>query len=81
MNGSVGIDMDQSGPSNTSEDFQELLLTARDPSSSSLSTKELASALGVGHLPSKEEIFELLEKELLAPVKDLSGTELWRWQV
>lgn len=63
------------------ERFLDLLQTAADPSSSSLRTDELASALGIARLPSKEEAFEVLEKELLAPVRDLSGPELWRWQV
>lgn len=73
---------DEAGPSGTSHnDFLGLLHTAADPSSSSHSTDQLAKVLGIAGLPSKDEAFELLEREILAPVKDLSGPELWRWQV
>ncbi|WWC64395.1 uncharacterized protein I303_107005 [Kwoniella dejecticola CBS 10117] len=64
------------------EAFLELLDTAVNPtSSSSLSSDELASALGIDKPLNKEDALNLLEKEVLAPVHDLSGPELWRWQV
>jgi antiviral helicase SKI2 len=70
----------QAGPSRKPFDFLELLRTAADPSSS-FSTDELGEVLGISRLPSREEALASLEKEVLAPVKDLSGPELWRWQV
>ena len=70
-----------SGPSRKSHDFLDLLHTAADPSSSSLSSDELASVLGIAHIPQKEELLINLERNFLAPVKDLGGHELWRWQV
>nr|XP_019010148.1 antiviral helicase SKI2 [Kwoniella pini CBS 10737]OCF48929.1 antiviral helicase SKI2 [Kwoniella pini CBS 10737] len=64
------------------EAFLELLNTAANPTSNTaLSSDDLASALGIDKPLSKEDAINLLEKEILAPVHDLSGEELWRWQV
>jgi hypothetical protein len=62
-------------------DFLELLRTATNPTSSSaMSSDRLAKKLGIDGLPSREEAFQILEEELLAPAKDLSGPDLSRWQ-
>lgn len=62
-------------------DFLELLRTATDPTSSSaMSSDRLAKKLGIDGLPSREEALQILEEELLAPAKDLSGPDLSRWQ-
>jgi antiviral helicase SKI2 len=63
-------------------EFSRVLETIRDPSSSSaIPSTELASKLGLQLGSSRDEAILLLDKEILAPVRDLSGPELWRWQV
>lgn len=69
------------GLEDPSSDFLELLRTAGDPSSSKLTLDGLASSLGMNGLPSKEDIFDQLEKDILAPVRDLSSEDIGRWQV
>lgn len=62
--------------------FLELSRIAADPSSSSsLSSDQLASRLGIDGLPTKEDAIALLETEVLAPVRDLSDPELSAWQM
>ena len=62
-------------------DFVKLVQTAADPSSStSIPTDRLSKILGIDNVPSRQEALDALEKDLLAPVKDLSG-DLWQWQV
>ncbi|WRT70395.1 uncharacterized protein IL334_007393 [Kwoniella shivajii] len=64
------------------EAFLELLNTAANPSSNdALSSDELASALGINGPLDRKGALDLLERELLAPVSNLGGDELWRWQV
>lgn len=65
----------------TSERFLELLATSAHPKSSNLSSDELAASLGIEGLPDPDEAVKQLEKEILSPPKDLSGPDLWRWQV
>lgn len=60
----------------------DLFRTIIDPSSSkALAHDDLARSIGVGGLPSREEAIAILEKEVLAPVRDLNGPDLWRWQM
>lgn len=60
---------------------EKLLRTISDPSSTeAYSTTELARSMGIDGLPTKEVVIEGMEKEILAPIRDLSGAELWRWQ-
>ncbi|OCF39629.1 antiviral helicase SKI2 [Kwoniella heveanensis CBS 569] len=62
--------------------FLELLNTAAHPKSAdALSSEELAASLGIEGPLSRDRALDLLEKELLAPVKSLQGPELSRWQV
>ncbi|WWC91541.1 uncharacterized protein L201_006487 [Kwoniella dendrophila CBS 6074] len=62
--------------------FLELLQTAANPKSNgALSSDDLAASLGLDGPISKSRALEILEKEVLAPVENLSGDELWRWQV
>lgn len=61
-------------------DFLELLNTASNPSSSTVSSDQLAKKLGIDGLPTREEALKILEDEILAPVRDLSGPDLSRWQ-
>lgn len=62
-------------------DFLELLHAAADPGSSSKITSDgLAKKLGIDGLPTRDEALKLLEDEVLAPVRDLSGSDLSRWQ-
>lgn len=72
-NGSTDLDQ-------LERDFLELLHTASDPSSSTLSSDQLAKKLGIDGLPTREEALKILEDEVLAPVRDLSGPDLSRWQ-
>lgn len=72
-NGSTDLD-------HLERDFLELLNTASDPSSSTLSSDKLAKKLGIDGLPTREEALKILEDEILAPVRDLSGPDLPRWQ-
>lgn len=59
----------------------DLLETIMDPSSSrAIPPADLARSMGIGALPTREEAIATLEKEVLAPVRDLSGVDLWRWQ-
>lgn len=60
--------------------FLELLNTAGDPSSSTLSSDSLAASLGIEALPTAKQAVAQVEHEVLSPPKDLSGPELWRWQ-
>ena len=71
----------EAGPSRSHGAFLELLRTAASPTTASLTPDELASSLGIADVPSRAEALRLLEKEVLAPVCDLGGDELWRWQV
>jgi antiviral helicase SKI2 len=48
--------------------------------SDALPMDDLAASLGVGEHSDAQNAIENLEKEVLAPVKDLND-ELWRWQV
>lgn len=73
-NGSADLDQLES-------EFLELLNAVSDPSSSTLSTDQLAKKLGIDGLPTRDEALKLLEDEILAPVRDLSGPELSRWQM
>jgi antiviral helicase SKI2 len=61
--------------------FLELLQAAGAPSSSTLSADALAAELGINGLPTPEEAVKLVETNVLSPAKDLSGPDLWRWQV
>ncbi|WVF73142.1 hypothetical protein IAT40_007961 [Kwoniella sp. CBS 6097] len=62
--------------------FLELLNTAAHPTSAeALSSDDLAASLGIDAPLSRERALELLEQEVLAPVKSLQGPELSRWQV
>jgi hypothetical protein len=73
---------------NTSKDldqleaeFLELLNTATNPSSeSAIFSDRLAKKLGIDGLPDREESLRLLEEEVLAPARDLSGPGLSQWQ-
>lgn len=68
-------------PYSQDEGFRKLLQTISHPSSGdALSPTELARSMGLDGLPNREEAKATLEKEVLAPVQDLSGGELWRWQ-
>jgi hypothetical protein len=64
-----------------SQRLLHLLTTAGDPTSSDLSADELAKALGIEDLPTKDEALATLEEKVLAPVKDLSGPNLHQWQM
>lgn len=68
-------DMDQ-----LERDFLDLLRTASDPTSSTVTSDQFAKKLGIDGLPTREEALKVLEDEILAPVRDLSGPELSRWQ-
>jgi hypothetical protein len=69
-------------PADEDARFLKLLQTAAAPTSSAaVPSAELAASLGIGIGSSKEEALKSLEQEILAPVRDLSGSELWRWQV
>jgi antiviral helicase SKI2 len=60
---------------------ENLLRTISGPSASdAIPPADLARSMGIGGLPTKEEAIKALEAEVLAPVRDLSGPELWRWQ-
>lgn len=61
-------------------EFLELLNTASKPSSSTVSSDQLAKKLGIDGLPTREEALKILEDEILAPVRDLNGPDLSRWQ-
>jgi antiviral helicase SKI2 len=62
-------------------DFLELLQAAARPGSASTVTSDgLAKKLGIDGLPNREEALKLLEDEILAPMRDLSGPDLSRWQ-
>jgi len=62
-------------------EFLELLNTASNPTDpNSVSSDRLAKKLGLDGLPDREEAFKLLEQEILAPVRDLSGPGLSQWQ-
>jgi antiviral helicase SKI2 len=62
--------------------FLDLILAASDPQgSTSLSADDLAISLGINDLPTPDEALALVEKEVLGPVKDLSGKELYKWQM
>lgn len=65
----------------TPERFLELLNAAAHPESSNLPSEKLAEYLGIQGLPGPEEAVKQLEKDVLSPPKDLSGPDLWRWQV
>ena len=74
--GSTQNDLDQ-----LETEFLELLNTARDPSdSNAISSDRLAKKLGIDGLPDRQETLKLLEEEILAPVRDLSGPGLSQWQ-
>jgi len=62
-------------------EFLELLNTARNPSdANAISSDRLAKKLGIDGLPDRQEALKLLEEEILAPVRDLSGPGLSQWQ-
>lgn len=64
------------------KEFLDLLLAASDPRGSTLpSTDDLAISLGINDLPSADEAIANIAKTVLAPVKDLSGSELYKWQM
>jgi hypothetical protein len=64
------------------ERFLNLIHTIQNPgSATAIPADELALSLGIQAGSSKDEALKLLETEILAPVRDLSGSELWRWQV
>ena len=62
-------------------EFLELLNTASDPTDlNAISSDRLAKKLGIDGLPDRQEALKLLEQEILAPVRDLSGPGLSQWQ-
>lgn len=65
----------------SSERFLELLNASAHPASSDLPSDQLALSLGIQSLPDPKEAVQQLEKDVLSPPKDLSGPDLWRWQV
>lgn len=70
------------GPSSEGHDFLKILLTAADPmGEGAVPFEELSKSLGIEDVPTKEEALTYLEAEVLRPVRDLSGDELWRWQM
>ena len=70
---------------NGTQAYQEYLdlihATANTSSPSSISPDQLAGRLGINGLPSGEEAIKLLETEILAPVRNLSGSDLSKWQM
>jgi hypothetical protein len=74
--GTTQNDLDQ-----LESEFLELLNTARDPrDSNAITSDRLAKKLGIDGLPDRQEALKLLEDEILAPVRDLSGPGLSQWQ-
>lgn len=69
------------GDAPSSTRFLELIRAAGHPKSSDLSSESLAQSIGIAALPTPSEAIELVEKDVLSPPKDLSGPDLWRWQV
>ena len=64
------------------QDFLQLIqATTGAGSSSSISSDHLATRLGIDGLPTKAQAIKLLEEEVLAPVGDLSGSDLSKWQM
>ncbi|ODN81482.1 hypothetical protein L202_01906 [Cryptococcus amylolentus CBS 6039] len=62
--------------------FLELLKTAANPSApDAIPTDDLAASLGIDGPLSKAQALGILEKEVLAPVKGIEGSDLGRWQV
>lgn len=72
----------EAGPSRHSYDFDRLIETIAEPSSSSaLPADQLASSLRIDRLRLGQEALDDLEDELLAPPRDLSGPGLWQYQM
>jgi len=62
-------------------EFLELLNAASNPADpNAISSDRLAKKLGIDGLPDRGEALKLLEQEILAPVRDLSGPGLSQWQ-
>ncbi|WVQ84888.1 hypothetical protein IAT38_007051 [Cryptococcus sp. DSM 104549] len=62
--------------------FLELLNTAANPSSAdAISSDDLAASLGIDGPLNRDDALKLLEKEILAPVRSIKGSDLGRWQV
>lgn len=80
MASSQSTQNDSSDVEQHDREFLELLQTASDPSSSTVSSDQLAKKLGIDGLPTREEALKILQDEILAPVRDLSGPDLSRWQ-
>lgn len=60
--------------------FEDLVRTIAAPAESrALSSEQLGSDMGIDALPTGDAAIEILEKEVLKPVRDLSE-ELWKWQ-
>lgn len=71
-----------SNAKDSDKEFLDVLLAASDPASSKgLSADDLAISLGINDLPSADEAIAKIEQTVLAPVKDLSGSELYKWQM
>lgn len=71
----------EAGSSTDTKRFLDLLATAAQPATSTLGSDELAKSLGIADVPTRQQALDSLEKDLLAPVRDLSGSDLWRWQM
>lgn len=65
----------------TDRRYIDLLLSSADPSSTELSTDELAKDLGIDESPSAAAALAHLEQEVLAPVRNLGGSQLHKWQM
>jgi len=61
--------------------YLDLLLSAADPTSTELNTDDLAKDLGIDESPTAAVALKNLEDIVLAPVKDLSGSQLHKWQM
>jgi hypothetical protein len=61
--------------------YLDLLLSAANPASTELSTDELAKDLGIDECPSPAAALKHLEEVVLAPVENLGGSQLHKWQM
>ena len=72
---------DQTNLDQLEAEFLELFNTATNPTSANaIPSDRLAKKLGIDGLPDREQALKLLEEEVLAPVRDLSGPGLSQWQ-
>jgi len=71
----------EAGSSTDTKRFLDLLATAAQSTASTLGSDELAKSLGIADVPTRQQALDTLERDLLAPLRDLSGSDLWRWQM